>query len=534
LSRFFPIALRSVEMTSMQLPRFTTGQLLLAMMFVSLVLGLFTYAWRDRGMKQVERLCFSPSGRRLAVKFYNGDVHVWSLEGNRVRHVAQAYGRQFTNRASPVVFDGEDRLVSVSSSSGARARPPFVVRSLNIRTGQIAELLQLTGPSPYGEFGDALAVHENRLVFCEWTPAGVVCHCYDLANSNLQTSFAFPTKGVRSFAISQNGAVVGVIDELSRLHLFETETGSLIKSLKSYASDSVVFSVDGSLVAVPAINAQEGRAMPGVTVASTRGDYEETIVPGEPMRGSSWIKFSSDGRRIATGDWNAIVCFDVKTGAVVGQIDPTELFPHNSAHSIASQGLVRRIAFSPDGCTFAVVDGEAVRLWDLPTNKMLCRFGDSYHRESIAIFVVGFAVWAGMWGVARKRNQRKESEELVVHAGSTESGTCEIIAPNEVRICWAFLVGGGTLALLIPISAVILFGPIMLYVPMVYYSLLTGIAAISRGASRDTMHLRRAAVLQLGNIIACDPINPVLAAMELLLLQSRSARVYLGTENSRL
>ncbi len=84
-------------------------------------------------------------------------------------------------------------------------------------------------------------------------------------------------------------------------------------------------------------------------------------------------------------------------------------------------------------------------------------------------------------------------------------------------------------ALGIPIVLMFTVGPLLF--PTIYFSLLVGLAAIARGAARDSLYLKRTAALQLANMIALDPANIVFAAMELALLRSRSVREYLGAEN---
>jgi hypothetical protein len=84
---------------------------------------------------------------------------------------------------------------------------------------------------------------------------------------------------------------------------------------------------------------------------------------------------------------------------------------------------------------------------------------------------------------------------------------------------------GGLVAFTIPISLMFLKGPVLF--PTLYFSLFIGLAAVARGASRDTAGLSRTATLQAMNLVACDPVNFVLAIMQMNLLRRSSVRDYL-------
>jgi hypothetical protein len=91
------------------------------------------------------------------------------------------------------------------------------------------------------------------------------------------------------------------------------------------------------------------------------------------------------------------------------------------------------------------------------------------------------------------------------------------------------MIVGGIVALGIPIVLMFLFGPLLF--PTVYFSLFVGLAAIARGAARDSVGLKRTAGLQMANMIALDLANVIFAAMEFALLRSRSVRDYLAAQN---
>jgi hypothetical protein len=154
----------------------------------------------------------------------------------------------------------------------------------------------------------------------------------------------------------------------------------------------------------------------------------------------------------------------------------------------------------------------------------------------MAAFVVGFVAWAAVWGVVRKRRRESlakksvaESEDCPRQRLPTPSSLPCASPPLALKSCWGLMIVGGIVALGIPIVLMFLFGPLLF--PTVYFSLFVGLAAIARGAARDSVGLKRTAGLQLANMIALDVANVIFAAMEFALLRSRSVRDYLAAQN---
>lgn len=71
----------------------------------------------------------------------------------------------------------------------------------------------------------------------------------------------------------------------------------------------------------------------------------------------------------------------------------------------------------------------------------------------------------------------------------------------------------------------------MFFLPTLYLSLLVGVSAIARGAACDTIGLNQVSCLQVLNLVACDPINFILALLEFDLIRSASAQEYLRAVN---
>ena len=101
--------------------------------------------------------------------------------------------------------------------------------------------------------------------------------------------------------------------------------------------------------------------------------------------------------------------------------------------------------------------------------------------------------------------------------------------PPQLKACWALMIVGGVIALVIPI-AVIFFASPVIY-PMIYYSLFAGVAAIVHGVAREPRRLRFIAQLQSFNVMTCDLINLTFGLVEQLMLRHPQVRQYLLDAN---
>ena len=148
----------------------------------------------------------------------------------------------------------------------------------------------------------------------------------------------------------------------------------------------------------------------------------------------------------------------------------------------------------------------------------------------IGSFVASFVAWAVVWGLTRSRGRESLATKDLRQPNSSSCPrlptSSDLPVPLAMILCWGLMVVGGIVALGIPIVLMFTFGPRLF--PTIYFSLFVGLAAIARGAARDSINLKRMAALQLANMIALDPANVVFAAMEFALLRSRSVKNYLS------
>jgi hypothetical protein len=143
-------------------------------------------------------------------------------------------------------------------------------------------------------------------------------------------------------------------------------------------------------------------------------------------------------------------------------------------------------------------------------------------------FIGCFGTWGAAWGIARKRGRESLAKPVAPQTNDHSRQrlpTPSARPPLAMRLCWGLMIVGGLVALAIPIGMMFIVGPWLF--PTLYFSLLVGVAAISRGAAADSIRLKRTAALQLANMIALDVVNVVFAAMEYALLRTESAQDYL-------
>jgi hypothetical protein len=120
-------------------------------------------------------------------------------------------------------------------------------------------------------------------------------------------------------------------------------------------------------------------------------------------------------------------------------------------------------------------------------------------------------------------------ETGAVSAGSGAAPATPPATPQELKFCWGMMIVAGLVALIIPISLLFVTGPTIY--PMACYSLVVGVAALARGAARDTLGLARIASLQMFNIMACDPVSAVAGAIMQAIVRRPHVREYLLTVN---
>jgi len=163
------------------------------------------------------------------------------------------------------------------------------------------------------------------------------------------------TKGVRSLAVSPDGALLasGGLDR--KIYLWDTTTWRARGPLEGHTGEvsSLAFSPNGTRLA-SVTSAPDACLIRVWDVAA--GRQVESLGMGQ--QGMWDVAYSSDGRALACGGWDReLHLFDVKTGAErfsVPDVGPFHL---------------RALSFSPDGRQIATGGSGHARLWDTGTGE---------------------------------------------------------------------------------------------------------------------------------------------------------------------
>jgi WD40 repeat protein len=137
----------------------------------------------------------------------------------------------------------------------------------------------------------------------------------------------------------------------------EIETGKIIRTVDAHTKwiRKVIASPDGKLVASVADDmvCRVWDAATGKIVHELKGHKE--LTPNNFGSMLYALTFSADGKLLATGDKVAhVVVWDVKSGKELGSCEAPIMYTWDKVQRLHSIGGVRAVAFSPDGTQLAV------------------------------------------------------------------------------------------------------------------------------------------------------------------------------------
>jgi hypothetical protein len=494
-----------------RLPRFTTLQLLLAAGFCALVLGLATASWRSTSFAQVTAVGFSPGGRYLAARYASGFILVWDVSDSRPRRVASFASSSPWAFASGLHFADDHTLVDVPTRWTGSAIEGEV-RTLDLTTGRVHQRLDYQGTSQ----GVLLATGGDIVAQVNW-PAGNIA-CYSLSSGRLVQKF---DSGVPawSLAVTPDGRTLISPDQTGSVSVCDVLSGNVVHKEPAQGVVSAAISDDGRQLAF--ISWEVATTVQNVHVRDVQAQAPLRTVDHE-LAAASWLAFADGGSQLAIASYEAAEVHDLASGRRIGRVvfdrelTPPDWLPWTAKWR--SHNGPSHFSISPDGSTLATFDGSSVHLWDTPSGKLRTAIADHSRGLQVVLFTLLFAAWSAIWGIVSRRQWlRATAAAAPVHSVSR--------TPIEVKLCWGLMLIGGLVSLGAPIAMLLSFGPFIW--PMFYMALVTGVAAVARGAARDTRGLARIATLQLCNIAACDPVNFLLGTLAHSLLGRPHVRQFL-------
>jgi hypothetical protein len=314
-------------------------------------------------------------------------------------------------------------------------------------------------------------------------------------------------------SLSRDGRTLVVEDEAGKIHVCDTASGQIVYSLPAAAVAAAV-SGDGRRLAYISF---PGTAIPSVEVCNLEPTPTFTKLATDVSL-PSWVAISADGSLVAVADYDVAAIYDVATRECRGRVVLGDASRPSWSGALAGQWRsagMSQFSLSPDGQTLASFDGGQVLLWGMRSGQVRAAIFNWTPSIQISLFTLGFAAWSAIWGAVSRRHD------------PTRATTFR--APVEVRLCWGLFLIGGLAALAVSIGVILASGPLAW--PSTYYALFFGIAAISRGAARQTYGLGVIAAMQMLNLVACDPVNFLLGVLAYQLLRRPHVQQFLRHAN---
>jgi WD40 repeat protein len=374
-----------------------------------------------RATGRVRGIAFGADGKTLATTSDDGSVAVWDVPTRTLRetykgHSAAALGPVFSRDGATLYTGSDDGSIIVWDVRGRR-RLGQTFRYAPPRYGNTAIAVSpdgsmfATSPGPdrvtlrrtrdqrvvavlKGPIGGAQSLawsHDGRLLAGEgsgsrFTPV------WNVATRRLVEALRAPDKGGGAgVSFSPDDRLVATAGGDGFMRVFDLRSGRVVASLdvkKRSSLQDVDFSSDGTRVAAAGLGGIVG------VWNLARHRLERRIRHGPAFLA---IRFSPDGKEIATGDFLGQVDFwDPATGKEVRRPIRGE------------NGLVLSVTYSPSGAQLLTTSTDGtVRLWDLATEKLIGAplpgsdaggWGTFFHdgKHVVAVFFSGNAV---IWNV---------------------------------------------------------------------------------------------------------------------------------------
>lgn len=424
--------------------RFSLLHLLLGVAFVGLLLGLLTPLWRVASRPPplvIDHFAISPDGKHLAAHYSHQLVRVWSIgpQGPRlVREVVPAtYSHYLGQPEHGGIFFRDDQHV-LWIEAGDMFRSP---KGRGITAGSF-------------QYGPQTVLHELDLVSGKAAEIGRLNLNYDLARRN----------AISDTHLILNGDAI------------DLGTGQLTKNLGKQIED-IVASADRGTVAVAALDpkirypatwdieildaatlqakcqvkiardnrngqwviSRDGTWAPNPMVyPPTRGAWQlspdgslliiashNQIVSINPrtaeqdvlqthVGGPLWLAISSDGRRVAVGNFVAVEFYDLTAKTLVKRFTDAEFlgprditFERDELWSRDHGYPLRNFALSPDGIRFLAFSGDRIYAYDTSRGELVYEIPGREPAPAVLApmlaSVFGLIIWAVAAAMVRYR-----------------------------------------------------------------------------------------------------------------------------------
>jgi WD40 repeat protein len=489
-------------------------------------MGLATASWRAARFTQVSAVQFSPNGTYLAVQYESGAVQIWDVRGSRFRLAHRIVGDNPEYPSSGTLhFANENTLIDARYQADGRARRA-IVRSIELPRGEVRSVVEVQGDDHLRILRSA----GDTIVLVDWSENAA--KFYSVRQQKIVRQYKLASRD-RGVALSPDGWTLATWNRKGQPVRISIESGDAAALELDDKCTSTAFSGDNRWFA---------SSVPDTDVHSSWihvGSLNDE--PGFSLRGvkvvPQWIAFSRDGLRLVVADPYAAETFDLSTRQRIGTVrfaayGPNRYLSLNHPEHRRSVGDLSHFDISPRADTLVSFSGQSVLLWDTATGDLKTVLRDNSQRTQTTILIVLFSVWSAMWGIVAKRSARRErnanghdqreTKEVSVSSAITN-------APSELKLSWGLMVIGGLIALAWPIALFVSSGPLQW--PMMYVSLFTGMAAMAKGAGRQTTGLLWMTKAQQANMFACDWINFVLGTLEFALLNRQHVQQYLALAN---
>lgn len=293
---------------------------------------------------QIWRLAFSPDGRTLAAASNTGDLRVLSAATGSL--LAQwATG---SKGLLDLQFDPSGQRLYSAGFDGT-------VREWNPRTGQALFAQYIYSP---GTLDTVTPLAEDQIL----TTVGSALRRWDLESETLLEVTSFPSGTVTAVMPAGSRMVVKTaptafelwsLSPFERLQSFEGELqGMYLSGQDLTAYNDFAISPDGRMIATGGVD-------PAVRIWDATTGTERLAIPLD-SNFIDGLAFSPDGRWLAVirSGWSntAVLLFDVASGY---QMRALALDPGSDP---------RALAFSPDGMSLVVANGDAL-VWDLASGR---------------------------------------------------------------------------------------------------------------------------------------------------------------------